>query len=240
MKYYSEKELEDILKQIVIPNSSIGVHGIKYNGKDSNIDVANKILNQGLDINMECYGLVGTICMFGKVEQCNFKEITGYVYGCDEHKNIVNVIVAIPETIPMIDGDEYFIGDFPEYKYGYGKNDDRARCNSFNYFTDDNNRFPTEFIVGYIKNKYRHISEGFEEEFILNENYIGLKTPIERLIYFDSIKNKLDELKCYKFNEEYMNLVNIFPKPTYYQICFSKYFEANGYSQEENSKVKMT
>lgn len=240
MKYYSEKELEDILKQIVIPNSSIGLHGIRNRDEDidNNIDLANKILNEGLNIVMEWSGLVGTICMLGKIEQCNFKEITDYVYGIDKYKNIVNIIFAIPETIPMIDGDEYFVGTFPEC-CGYGKNDERSTSIPFNRFIDENGRFPTEFIVGYIKNKYRDISEDFVEELILNENYIGFKTPVERLLYFDSIKTKLEKIRCYKVNEDYMNLVNIFPKPSYYQISFSEYFKANGYSQEENSKVKM-
>ena len=168
------RSLDTKLREIVIPGSSIGVHGIKVNDVHQ-LDIYESIRVHGLYMTSR-YGLVGNIAFLNPIEEYNIDDIVGYTYGIDNTAKYT-VVVAIPNTIKTSDGQEYFLGNF--YKYHlYGKDDSRARALPIN----EMGTLPPEFVVGL----YVGIVNGGSQKFYLNDRYLGLQNANYRDKFSDN------------------------------------------------------
>lgn len=195
----NEKMIKEI-KDIIIPESCICVHGIT---KSSDVILSSKnILKSGLN-NYYRGGLSSNCTIFGQLETIDFQKILNYSYYKDENNFYGNIIIAIPNVMSDIYGNRYFIGSFEDYYLG--NNDEKilkACKHPFNAWINDTKIINNGFIVGsYIKNKENDINY-----FILNENYIGLKTENDRRIFFENIKQDLSRYGLKNLDEGYIYL----------------------------------
>ena len=187
----TDEQLKELLTNIIIPGSSIGVHGIGHS--DNVIDVYNQIVETGLNITTPSYGVVGNVTFINPEENpdsYDIHDITSYTYGDIINNKKYTVIIAIPNIMELPYGPKYFVGNF--YKFsGYGKDDDRARSLPIN---KNISKVPSEFIVGaHIKefnDKYYIINESF----LLNNNYIGLKNSDEQQLFYEKFLDNNEEL----------------------------------------------
>lgn len=181
-------QLYETLKMVVSPDSSIGVHNVwARDSEKSNLELASNILQNGLKITNRSYGIVGNVKMLGSInefDQNDAYNLTKYSYGYQEDSDIVTIVVAIPETLKLLDDTEVYLGKYLKFDGGYGKDDTRALSMPINYLEV----LPQEFIVGVYHSKMNE-SLG---DFIINQSYIGLRTEEEQKLFntqfFDSIK----------------------------------------------------
>jgi len=207
----TEEQLQEILEQIVIPGSSIGVHSIDTN--DTGLQIYDSILKEGLRIN-KSYGLVGTISFENPIEQFNAYNITSYEHGMDKNNIINNVIVAIPET-GYINEEQYYIGQFFKYNGGYGKNDERANSIPLNWIKEN---LPKELIVGL----YINDTTTGKRSLIINPDYISFKSETEQQEFSKKLFSMADH---YVFNDSDYMVAQMYPNPSPYEESFIKKYE---------------
>lgn len=201
--------------EIIIPKSYIGVHGIT---KSSDVvESGKKILINGLD-NYYRGGLNSNCTIFGQLGNFEFEKVLNYSYYKDKNNFYGNIIIAIPNTMYDIYDNEYFIGPFEDYYLS--NNDDRIKkaCqHPFNAWINSKQKLKSEFILGcYIKNQKNNINY-----FMLNENYIGLKSESEKKVFFESIKDELIHHGLKNLNENYIFL----NKKSFYGENLIRYLE---------------
>ncbi len=225
LKNITGEELQKHLESIIIPESSIGVHGISTS--NDGIIIYRKIISNGLEIHHSYAGIVSTVCFINPQENpdtFDIKDITGYCYGIDKNNMLCNVIIAIPEIMELPDGRSIYLGKFLKYNNGYGKNDQRAFSVPINMIE----KVPSQFIVGlYIRelNKY-------EGNFILNNNYIGLQTRENQQEFASKFYRQCNDLlskKILTFDEigresaRKITTLRTFANDFYYNSFINKY-----------------
>lgn len=191
----NEEKLQEILQNIIMPGSSIGVHVID---KGQFFEVANSILAIGLKNSKHHEGLTGTIAFLGQKETFDYNDILDYFYGnYDSNGNIFTIVCAIPETIKTTDDKEYYLGAYEKFN-GYGKDDYKAHSMP----THDPNILPPEFIVGcVVRNVHTR-----QSNFIINKNYVSFKNDEQQFLVNDNLLQKIQEYKnlmwVYTLDEE--------------------------------------
>ena len=188
----TDMQLEKILHEIVIPGSTIGLHGISTSGDGA--DKYKSIENSGLK-NNTAYGIVGTVEFINLPEnptKFNISDITQYRYGVDGNQISYTVIIAIPEVLELSDGQVVYLGRFLKY-HMFGKDDERAIYVPINWIKN----IPSEFIVGaYTKNLKTH-----KTSFTLNKNYLGLKENKQQQAFATNFYTNFFEL-TYNFHKK--------------------------------------
>ena len=174
-KIESKEQFRKDLESIIIPESSIGLHGID---KIDSEKIYHSIANQGLRMSSK-YGLVGNIEFRGDFEHMDINDIYDYGYG-----NKI-VLLAIPK-IGEFEDVQFYIGSFPKNRGGYQKDD--YRCDSIPIHNlKFGSYLPKEFVVGVF------MHDKNDAYFELNPNYLGLKDnkePFYRQL-FDSFDGKM-------------------------------------------------
>lgn len=190
-------EIIDFLDMIIVPGSSVCAHGVTFRNGFGNSDVLEKtaqnICRTGLNIKPSSGTNIALTCSFmGDAESYNRDKLLDYFYSSiaisDDNK-YTTVVVAIPRTLVDSNGNEYFLGNFPE---NLEKDDYRYSDFPINQYFMDKRSIPKEFIVGYISgNVGVEREEDLEYSFVPNQSYIGLMTPEEEVEFVDSIKPEL-------------------------------------------------
>lgn len=177
------------INDVIIPESFICVHGIS---KSENVMGRIKsIFDNGLYMKYD--GGINSNCIaFGEYNHFDFEKILDYYYFKDKNGVSANIIIAIPKIISDYEGKEYYIGPFEDIYVGSDTNRIKRVCSHpFNAFVNKNKRLMSEFILGvYIKD-----NDGDCLDFIINNNYIGLKTYEQRIQFYTSLKKEIF-LKC--------------------------------------------
>lgn len=166
---------------------SIGVHGITGDGDC--IEKAEKILQEGLK-NKGWGGILSNVQMYGqkkKMTDDDTKDLVNYFFGHLDHNKYANIVVAIPDRLSDINGEEYFLGYFNKVS-GYAKGIDKAGDSlPLNQMVENTKIMPKEFIVGYYYSEYN--SDKFV--FIPNPKFIGFMSSEEQMLFFEKIKDEL-------------------------------------------------
>ena len=168
---------------------SVGVHGVE--GFTNHIVLADNMLKNGLILH-NAGGMIQNLQMFGQKGYMGsflLDKLTNYTYITDFNKDIVNIIVAVPDV--LIDGDNtYFLGHF---NYSESPNTSEQAGNNLplNIMTAIEKRIPKEFIYGYTYRKFFSKDNNFG--FILNPNFL----------------DNLSEEDRNKFIREYITKLNV-------------------------------
>lgn len=179
---------EDIIKKIIdiiIPDSYIGVHGI-YKFHNISLNIQN-ILQHGLYHNY-AGGLNSNTTLLGEIGDFDFNKVLQYNRTSDENGFCYTAVIAIPKIITDINGEQFFIGPFEDIYLGNHEDRINYVCkHPFNAWVNHKKCTLSQFIVGvYIKKE-----DGQYVDFILNDNYLGLKSENERRIFFEGVKEEL-------------------------------------------------
>lgn len=200
----TDKEKKVILQinSLLDSCSSVAIHGISKKENTPIINIANKILMDGLLVN-KCagYNIAKTCKIIGHANYYNPEDIVNYRYSYDDDGTYVNVIVAIPSIITDSEDNDYVVGSFDK---GMDKYDEDANMLPINRYIMNLGYIPSEFIVGYVTGHIVESEEFCDDEFILNPNYIGNKTFTEKATFFDSIKDEL-----FLYNAERLTLKSL-------------------------------
>lgn len=183
------ENIKNKIASIIIPESFVCVHGISK--AESVVQKIKGIFARGLFMTRD--GGINSNCIaFGEYNNFDFEKVFNYVYFFDQFGISVNIIIAIPKTITASNGKQYYIGPFEDTYVGSDINRIRKVCSHpFNAWVNRKRHLLSEFILGaYIKNK-----DGSYTDFIINENYIGLKTLEEKTNFYDDILKEIS-LSC--------------------------------------------
>lgn len=193
-------ENKNIFDQLVIENSTVGVHGISGKRSLDGLsidDITDSILSDGLTVT-DWGGFLSNIVLLGDKEEFTFFEAYGYKYPSNISDINYNIIVSIPKTITDRYNNTYFLGDLPRTIDSFNPADrgidneitKEVKFNPINKYVIDSKLFPKELIVGYTKNNNGDVS------FVPNPKYIGNNKELE----FDFVD---------KLNPSKYNLLNI-------------------------------
>ena len=241
IKHVNNKKIEELVKNIIIPESSIGVHVTHSTNNLNSYQVYEKVLKEGFKARGGYLGkgLISTIAFAGPTDYYDTDLVMNWNYGDEENGDYCKFIFAIPRTFKITGGREYFIGTFPTREPGEDFKD-------FTYF--GYNRVgivPSEFIVGCIRYKKNDIdySNGkriTDGDLIINPNYIGLKSERERQEFYDSYGKKIERV-IYALNDYNYNLIqevlikdDLF-KNDYYFKDYIRYYQTRC-MKENNSR----
>lgn len=198
---------------------SVGVHGVV--GLKNHIKCADNILKYGLMLS-NTGGMIQNLQMYGpKGNMGSFllDKLSNYTYIADFGKDIVNIIVAIPDV--LVDGDDiYFLGHF-----NYSENPSISEQSGIglpvNILTDIEKIIPKEFIYGYTFRSF--FSKDDEIGFKLNPKFIDFmdKDKREEFIhkYVTKLCNKcgLHSIEQEKYIIELKRNNGIFQENEYYR-----------------------
>lgn len=227
----TEEKLDKIINEIVIPNSNIGVHkmtGPYADDYEQTKEVYDKILKEGFKTKggeKSHHGIISHIAMCGSSNDNISNNILNWNFGSRTGEGI-KIIFAIPSIIECNDK-KYYIGEYP---YSVAKNKE-AESIPYGKFVE---KIPKEFIMGYLKIKQG--TSTVSHDFIVNKDYIGLKSSEEIQSFFDSYEKVLENKFILTFDERGYNLANMIKKEpldgifgdTYYIKKFlDKYNELN-------------
>lgn len=211
----SKGNLFNIINEILIPNSTIGIHELSKNNDRSsvkdNMERAFEMLNSGIIIDSaDCYSkfyrkkiykvinIIGTLKFRNKTIE---SEINGYV---PRLGNMNYLIICIPQEIISESGKSLFIGtlngeaarsidtysDLDTDKYDYDYNDNTCKADVL-----FSNLIPPEFIVGNV----RYLNSD-KVNLTLNTKYLGFNDGIVS----DKLYTSLEEI----YNRWYDKNVN--------------------------------
>ena len=188
-----------LLKNILDENEvySIGVHksGIT-SGKKPNTGkrFVESVLNSGL-ISSEIphLGFVGTVSMLGSedFERKIDESVSFLLEYVDNDLCDGAVIVAIPGTIKGVDGNDYFLGTYPDDMSGYARRDDkRIETLPIEEVARNMDHVPKEFILGVIEKV-----DG-ETKCFPNYEYFSRLSDADKESFFNQMnRNKLETLE---------------------------------------------
>lgn len=191
----TEEKLQEILKNIVLPGSSIGVHGI---ARDNPAQIADLIMKQGLLNSRYHSGLTGTIAFLGQVENIDCKDILSYTYGIyDDEGNVYTIVCAIPEVVKDETGKEYYLGVYNKSEK-HGKDDLKLHSNP----THDLGILFPEYIVGcVVRNVHTR-----QSKFILNGHYISFQSEKDQalinIVLLSFIRDYNSHVSVYALDED--------------------------------------
>ena len=233
----NEEKLQEILQNVVLPDSNIGVH--KMTGFfANNYTEAKKVYDEILDVGFVCrggekgyHGIISHVAMCGLNNDYVADKVLDWDFGVRKKEGI-KIIFAIPSII-ISNNKEYYIGEYPQCAA------ENIEAESITYGKLVN-RIPKEFILGHLKIKYTSENQEIADkpiyDFVLNNNYIGIKSEEEKKEFFDTyeetLKNKLiftlDE-RGYKMASAIKNESgsSIFGDTYYVRKFFNKYNELN-------------
>ena len=232
----TEDQLQKIIEDFTLPNSNIGVHQMTGPFADDYEKVKvvyDNILQNGFIARggyTASHGVTSRICMCGINNGNEAKNVIDWDYG-NSIKEGIKIIFAIPSIIES-NGKKYYIGEFPENSKA--QNPD---AESIPYSGVD--IIPSEFILGCLKVTYGPKNDKIlyptNNTFIINTNYIGIKSFEEQQQFFDSYSSKLDKMLIPTFDERGHYIATelckdeILDKKStyYYNMFFEKYKEIN-------------
>lgn len=233
----SEEKLQEILQNVVLPDSNIGVHNMTVFFAN-NYTEAKKVYDEILDVGFVCrggekayHGIISHVAMCGLNNDYIADKVLAWDFGLRKNEGI-KIIFAIPSII-ISNNKEYYIGEYPQCAA------ENIEAESITYGMSVH-RIPKEFILGHLKIKYISDNQGNAVkpiyDFVLNNNYIGIKSEEEKKQFFDTyeetLKNKLiftlDE-RGYKMASAIKNESgsSIFGDTYYVRKFFNKYDELN-------------
>ena len=243
IKNITEEKLQEIIDEIVIPNSNIGVHkmtGVYANDYEEIKKIYDKILSEGFEASGSYkvnYGIISHIAMCGMSNNYVSKQVMEWEFG-NCIKEGIKIIFAIPSII-KINEKEYYIGEYPGISNDINYEDSESI--TYGKFAEI---IPKEFILGHLKIKYGPGNERLmwtsSSDFILNNDYIGLKNQKEQQHFFESYEQELNKLFVLSFDEEGYefarsmrdNCVIENKSDYYYRSFFKKYSELNNGKQK--------
>lgn len=192
--------------------STVAIHGVSKKYDNSIVDIANKILTNGLLVN-RCsgYNIAKTCKIIGHANYYNHEDIVNYRYSYDNDGRYINIVLAIPSIMTDSEDNDYVVGSFDKETDKY---DEDASMLPINRYIMNLGYVPPEFIVGYITGHIVESEEFCDDEFILNPNYIGDKDFSDRAVFFDNIK---DELILYGAERLSLKSLKKFNKKTSYR-----------------------
>ena len=200
----SKGNLFNIINEILIPNSTIGIHELSKNNDRSsvkdNMERAFEMLNSGIIIDSaDCYSkfyrkklykvinIIGTLKFRNKTIE---SEINGYV---PRLGNMNYLIICIPQEITSVRGktmyigtpsgevarsiDDYSLNETDKFDYDYNDN----TCKADVLFS---NLIPPEFIVGNV----RYLNND-KVNLTLNTKYLGFNDGIVSDKLYTSLEN---------------------------------------------------
>ena len=171
------------LEEIIPSDYSIGIHGISG---ENPLEKAKQILENGIKIN-GWGGILSTAQMHSVLSLLSPEErksIKEYRYSFDSNGNWANIIVAVPETIKIID-DTYFLGHYNNCSHSFQKGDDKSGAYlPVTKYTAAIGMVPKEFIVGIA---YGNLNSG-AINFIPNSEFIAKKTLEDQLLLIEQMK----------------------------------------------------
>ncbi len=151
-------------------SSTIAVHGINGINNFGSV-VMSIIYGDGLKTNAN-FNIYYDCTVIGK--EFEYIDSLEYMYNMN-NQGYANIILAIPNTIANVMGDEYYLGDLPnsvDYSQKYDSSTDNFVINQF---IKMNGYIPKEFIVGFLA------GDGFgNEHFFENPYYYGKLDKEER------------------------------------------------------------
>lgn len=205
-----KNKIVQFLDYIIVPESSVGVHGITFRKEIGNneelLKIAETIINEGLKVNKSGGQNIALTCsLFGDAESYNRDELLDYFCGPISVSNddtYTSIVIAIPNVMVDAEGKEYFLGNFPK---GLEKDNQVFATFPINRYILDKGFIPREFIVGYIYGNV-NINPGEEEySFKSNPHYIGLRSDEEKIAFFENIKSSLLKYGVREITPEILN-----------------------------------
>ena len=194
-------ELYEIVEKLLLPDSTIGLHGIKLkHNNDSlyeNISRVFNILDKGLEVkSTRHHGLYGTVHMVGN-EREN-KEILKENFEAYRWADSVNfIIISIPQEIECIDGRKLYLGipdieehiliDGPDPDPNYSYDEISNTCLA-DVVLEQN--VPSEFIIG----NYRWLN-GENVNLTLNKKYVGFNGSKISIDLFNELEQRIKKWK---------------------------------------------
>ena len=187
------EEFKKEMEGIIIPGSTIGVHGMRIENENRIVNDISSILTKGLIINHPS-GIVGNVALFGTTDDWGYEEIYDYAYYFSDNY-VVNFVIAIPETFITSNDDIYLtcLGDAADYRKNKGlQNYNKDVLNNWiNEYISIKRCIPKEFIVGvmiYEKQTDRNI-------YMFNKNYYGNLSLEAQKLFSDSLINDIKNIK---------------------------------------------
>ena len=179
---------------------SVGVHNVIPGYKISEIgrlNAAKKICEEGLKVNASEGGTPATVRLFGNAGGVNVEDLERYFYsfsyqfdllerwlneGNDEN---IGVLVLIPSVVKDREGEEYFVGDYPDF-YGMGISSAEQKNQLGMQFPMEQyiktlGYVPREFILGYM-----HAVKS-DMQFYPNKHFIGLQDSDVQTDFYDKL-----------------------------------------------------
>ena len=186
-----EKNSYNCLLDKIDDSYSVGVHGVAL--LKNYLLGADMAFKDGLHFQAGG-GLLENLQMYGQKRHFNsflLDKISNYTYIDKYQKDIVNIIVAIPEV--LVDGDDtYFLG---HYNYSELLNTSNVEEKFFpvNMLSDIERTLPKEFVYGCT---YKNIfSNDGEIKFKLNPNFIDFISEDKRKKFIHKYVSNL-KIKC--------------------------------------------
>jgi len=212
-------DIKSQIDNVILPESFICVHGISK--AEIVMERIKSIFDNGLYMKYD--GGINSNCIaFGEYNCFDFEKILNYSYFKDRNGISANIIIAIPKIISDYEGKEYYIGPFEDLYVGGDVNRIKRVCSHpFNAFINKNKHLMSEFILGaYVKD-----NSGNYLDFIINNNYIGLKTSEDKIRFYTSLKKEIF-LKCLSDS-----ISSISYDASYYYQNFKQYKLIHGYKK---------
>lgn len=200
-KNVSLEQIDNMIQELVDPSEvySVGVHfggittGESYSSKD---DFSKSILENGLLSKQIChFGVAATVALHGFYDNADKLINLANDSLIRVENNLTNgaVIVAIPGTLKGIDGQDYFLGTFPDVKGRWLRADDRRLYNiPINNIVKKLEYIPKEFILGVIQKINGEI------RFIPNYNFISCYSEDKQIAFFENLKQLGEEINPVK------------------------------------------
>lgn len=199
----NEEKLQEIIQNVVLPNSNIGVHkmtGPYANDYEQAKIIYDKILEEGFKTRggeKASHGIISHVAMCGLSDNNISKNILNWEFG-NYIQESIKIIFAIPSIIES-NGKKYYIGEYPEMGIGVDADSESIQYGKFV------EKIPKEFILGHLKITHGPGNEKLfwtsKYDFVLNNNYIGLKSQEEQQQFFDNYESCLRSLHILTFDE---------------------------------------
>lgn len=221
----SQEKLKNLLDEIVVDGSSIGVHEIT---KENPFKIYNKILEEGMYSRggtNASQGITSTIWFCGRQNyDFDVKKLWDWYFQKTHEGEHCKIIIALPEIIEKSDGTKYYMGKY-----------DNINTYLSNQYTQYKiiDKIPSEFIVGCIlfdlHNDINIDTTRDNYRFVLNPNYIGLKNIESQKMYYDEYNAKfaLTEERYLYFMDELSKMKTDDPFYIFFKDYIKKYEELN-------------
>ena len=192
-----KKELYETIEKLLLPDSTIGLHGIKLKHNndtlEENMSRVFNILDNGLEVKSTRHrGLYGTVQIVGNIKED--RELLKECFKTYRWTDSVNfIIISIPQEVQCIDGRKLYLGipdieehniidsPNPDPNYSY---DDIANTCLADVILEQN--VPNEFIIG----NYRWLN-GDNVNLTLNKNYAGFKDGKISINLFNELEERI-------------------------------------------------